>query len=114
VTTAQLQAVVTSPGLDERMIPLRIHGMDVQPDGMGRAFVPDVGRIYYWRSLGEQWRVQVQLSGPRMLANGTVSARSRARRCYWMPEDTDPERYPSRPVVPEFLREFVEHYWPAR
>ena len=110
--TTPPKAKVSREPEDTRGVPIKIEGMAPEPDGLGRMFIPDTGGIYYRRKFGEQWKVQVHLSGPRMLSNGTISGRgSRADRTYWMPEEA--EGYNSRREVPEFLREFVHHYWPA-
>jgi hypothetical protein len=107
------KATVSREPEDTREVPIKIEFMSAEPDGQGRLFIPDRGTIHYRRKFGEQWRVQVFLSGPRVLSNGLISHRSRADRTYWMPEECDPGRYPSRREVPAFLQEFVTHYWPA-
>ena len=107
------KATVSVEPREERTVPLRVENMDAQPDGFGRKFVPDHAVISYWRYLGYNWQVYITLAGPRVLANGTVSPRSRAGRAYFMPGDCDPEAFPTRPVAPKFLQDIVEHYWPA-
>lgn len=111
--TATSGVRVTRVPLDTREVTVSVVGMDAEPDGLGRMFVPDRGAIYYRRFFGQPWQGWVALSGPRVRIDGSLSTTTRTRRTYWMPGDTT-EDYQTRRVVPEFLREFVEHYWPPR
>lgn len=114
--TARLRGTDTpgasSPFQDRRTVALDLIGLDALTDYSGVSFSPTTAQLNYARTtLDGPWTLTVNVRGPRIRKDGSLSEQTPRRFVQWC-ENPDPARRPLDAPIPEWLQPLADQYRP--